>query len=170
MPSQRSDWAIHGSGAVMQEMFGAGLSWRRPPVEKGRALPGSWRCAGDGLFSLRRQGAIPSQRLSAGRAVPVWQLLRMLYPATAIAVAMAATSPEGAHGGDSHAAELLTVQNGGMDSDTQPIPGLKLGNVATPHGDTFTFLGRMVLHLPAKTGKSLKKLEDFALRSSLAAN
>jgi hypothetical protein len=107
--------------AVMQEVFEAGLSWRRPPVEKGRALPGSWRCAGDGLFSLRRQGAIPSQRLSAGRAVPVWQLLRMLYPATAIAVAMAATSPEGAHGGDSHAAELLTVQNGGMDSDTQPI-------------------------------------------------
>jgi hypothetical protein len=47
---------------------------------------------------------------------------------------------------------------------------LKLGNTATPYGDTFTFLGRMVLHLLAKTGKSLKKLEDFALRSSLAAN
>jgi len=69
---------------------------------------------------------------------------------------MVATGPEGAHGGDSHAAELLTVQNGGMDSDMQPIPGLKLGNVATPHCDTFTFLGRVMLHLPAKTGKSLK--------------
>ena len=50
-----------------------------------------------------------------GRAVPVWQLPCMLYLATAIAGAMAATGPEGAHRGDAHTAELLTIQNGGLD-------------------------------------------------------
>jgi hypothetical protein len=34
---------------------------------------------------------------------------------------MAATRPESAHGDDVYAAELLTIQNGGMDSGNAPF-------------------------------------------------
>jgi hypothetical protein len=63
---------------------------------------------------LWRPGAIPTQRVFAGRAVPVWQLRRMLYVAAAFTVAMAATRPESAHGDDAHPAGLLTIRNSGI--------------------------------------------------------
>ncbi|PUA19553.1 hypothetical protein [Glaciimonas sp. PCH181] len=83
---------------------------------------------------------------------------------------MAVIRPEGAHGDDARAAELLTIQNGGMDVGTRPIPGLKPGKLATRCGDTFTFLSRAVTDLPAKTCKSLNRLKKLAQRSDLAAN
>lgn len=94
----------------------------------------------------------------------------MLYLAAVIAVAMAATRPKGEHGYDTHAAELLTIQNGVMGSRTQPIPGLKLGNLATPSGDTFTFIDCAVTHLSAEICKPLKSLKELTQRSGQAAN
>jgi hypothetical protein len=106
---------------VLRFMLGWRLPWHRPSTEEGRAVPGSWRCTGGQVTIC--SGKAPYQRVFTGRAVPLWQLRRMLYLAAAFPVAMAATRPEGAHGKDAQAAELLAVQNGDMASATRPIPG-----------------------------------------------
>lgn len=93
----------------------------------------------------------------------------MLYLAAASAIAMAAPMPEGAHGNDAHPAELLTIQEGGMTSDTRSLQGERPGNLATSRGDTITFLSRVVTHLPARKGKSLKTLKELRKRPDRAA-
>lgn len=93
----------------------------------------------------------------------------MLYVAAAFAIAMAAPRPEGAHGDDAHAAELLTIQEGGMASDTRPLQGERPGNLATSRGYTITFLSRVVTHLPARKRKSLKTLKELRRRPDRAA-
>jgi hypothetical protein len=50
---------------VLQEVFAAGLPWRRSPFEQGKALPGSWNAAGGKMRSLRFSNAVMAERAVA---------------------------------------------------------------------------------------------------------